>query len=330
MTIAIVPGELGWRREKRQLVELERPVLELVHLALVEPGRAAERVERRGGRPCECAASSSRIPAVARPAPRAHSRGPARAPPAPRMSIAVDLEPRNTAVRRPIRSMWSGVLRIAAIASTSARSASARWPRSSTSTCRRSPRRAVRGAARGRPRPQRTGTDGLRSSITHRCTAASRAARGTRAPRHELERQPVDSARGCRPRSRGRGGPAPPRARPRVRPPASTSSNPGRRYGTTAMSSPSASCTAASGSGAFASAQIASAWMWSTWGAGGRRAAASRSRAEASRVDQAAREVGDHLLVAHRLALAQREQLVEAQAREVVRLDRARGRSRCP
>ena len=39
-------------------------------------------------------------------------------------------------------------------------------------------------------------------------------------------------------------------------------------------------------------------------------------------LDQAAREVGDHLLVAHRLALAQRQQLVEPQAREVARLGR--------
>ncbi len=45
-----LPGELGRRRRERQLVELERPVLEVVDLGLGEPARSAEAIEGGGDR----------------------------------------------------------------------------------------------------------------------------------------------------------------------------------------------------------------------------------------------------------------------------------------
>ena len=45
-----VAGELGRRRRERQLVELERPILEVMHLGFGEPARAAEAVEGGGNR----------------------------------------------------------------------------------------------------------------------------------------------------------------------------------------------------------------------------------------------------------------------------------------
>ena len=248
-----------------------------------------------------CAASSSRCaqrPLVRRPpttAPKPGTRNDA----AHASSLdRIAVERQTTQVRAPIRSMWSGVLRIAAIARRRGDRRARAGARSAARSCRRS--------RDSRPRSR------TRKVSTREPSGSGAPGRLGRSPRYARARStsssvsPYDSS--CvsphvtSPWWASTTARAPARSATRFE-----SSKPGRRYGTTATSSPSASCTAASGSGAFASEQIASAWTWSTCAAG-RKACSSVSidGRGASGLDEAAREVGDHLLVAHRVALAQR------------------------
>ena len=108
-----------------ELEELERPVLEVVNLGLREPARPAEAVEGRGDGGMavlrELEPACGRRGCRGRPLPRRKlgirnvRGGTSRALTAASMSSSSP----STQVHAPIRSMWSGVLRIAATRSTS-------------------------------------------------------------------------------------------------------------------------------------------------------------------------------------------------------------------
>ena len=101
VTIAIMTCELGRRRRERQLVELERPVLELEHVSLVEPARRPERVERRGdGRRASAPRAPARLWPSERRAPPRCIRAPARAGPAGRCRASAGRQPPRSARRR--------------------------------------------------------------------------------------------------------------------------------------------------------------------------------------------------------------------------------------
>ena len=318
-----MPGELGRRRRERELVELERPVLEVVHLGVVEPARAAEAVERRGDRGVRVRRDLE--PHAARPREsgrrgddaeagnEARPSGQRRARPGSARHERSTSTCRRTAERPPIRSMWSGVLAhrgepvdVGPIGE----AALGRGRRPSTT--RRSRREPAAQPDEERARPASPG-----SGTRHR--AGSEVLRRAR---DELERQAV-------------------RLLVRVAPGDEPVMGEHDRARIRELGDPARELEAGP--------QVVDDRDVRAEGIAHGRVRVGRVRERADRVgvdvvdvrrgqervqerldrrarriglDEAAREVGDHLLVGHRVTLAERQQLVEPEAREVGRRDR--------